>query len=82
MDEAQQAVPIAGKVTIEAVKVPLFSAGRERTGDFELSGAVFGRSGHKSWKSQATAELQVPPYLLSLPHSPLLLFVFCSYRLI
>jgi large subunit ribosomal protein L4 len=53
MDEAQQAVPIAGKVTVEAVKVPLFSASRERTGDFELSGAVFGRSGHKSLLHEA-----------------------------
>jgi len=53
MDEAQQAVPIAGKVTVEAVKVPLFSASRERTGDFELSGAVFGRSGHKSLLNEA-----------------------------
>jgi large subunit ribosomal protein L4 len=53
MDDAQQAVPIAGKVTVEAVKVPLFSASRERTGDFELSGAVFGRSGHKSLLHEA-----------------------------
>ena len=53
MDEAQHAVPIEGKVTVEAVKVPLFSAGRERTGDFELSGAVFGRSGHKSLLHEA-----------------------------
>jgi large subunit ribosomal protein L4 len=31
-----------------AVKVPLFSAGRERIGDFEVSGAVFGREGDTS----------------------------------
>jgi large subunit ribosomal protein L4 len=49
MDEAQrtEAAPV------ENVKVPLFSAGRERTGDFELSGAVFGRSGHKSLLHEA-----------------------------
>jgi large subunit ribosomal protein L4 len=49
MDEAQQ----AGAAKVEAVKVPLFSAGRERTGDFELSGAVFGRSGHNSLLHEA-----------------------------
>jgi large subunit ribosomal protein L4 len=31
-----------------SVKVPLFSAGRERTGDLELSGEVFGRTGSES----------------------------------
>jgi hypothetical protein len=40
MDEAQQTT------AAESVKVPLFSAARERTGEFELSAAVFGRIGH------------------------------------
>jgi large subunit ribosomal protein L4 len=31
-----------------SVKVPLFSASRERTGDLELSGEVFGRTGSES----------------------------------
>src|SRR6185312_2155814 len=31
-----------------SVKVPLFSANRERTGDLELSAAVFGRTGDES----------------------------------
>ena len=35
------------------VKVPLFSAARERTGELELSGAVFGRSGHTSLLHEA-----------------------------
>lgn len=30
------------------VKVPLFNAARERTGDFEVAGAVFGRTGDNS----------------------------------
>ena len=45
MDEAQQTGSSRAKSVIESVKVPLFSANRERTGDLELSGAVFGRSG-------------------------------------
>ena len=53
MDEAQQAGSSRAKAVIEAVKVPLFSASRERTGEFELSGAVFGRSGHKSLLHEA-----------------------------
>ena len=32
----------------EAVKVPLFSAARERVGEIEVAGAVFGRVGDKS----------------------------------
>jgi large subunit ribosomal protein L4 len=36
-----------------SVKVPLFSANRERTGDLELSGAVFGRTGHTSLLHEA-----------------------------
>ncbi len=36
-----------------SVKVPRFSAARERTGDFELSSAVFGRLGHASLLHQA-----------------------------
>jgi large subunit ribosomal protein L4 len=35
------------------VKVPLFSAGRERVGDFEVSGAVFGREGDNSLLHEA-----------------------------
>lgn len=46
MDEAQQAAPAS-------IKVPLFSAGRERTGDLELSAAVFGRTGHNSLLHEA-----------------------------
>jgi large subunit ribosomal protein L4 len=42
-----------GAAKVESVKVPLFSAGRERTGDFELSGAVFGRVGHNSLLHEA-----------------------------
>jgi large subunit ribosomal protein L4 len=49
MDEAQQ----SAAPQVESVKVPLFSAGRERTGEFELSGAVFGRSGHNSLLHEA-----------------------------
>ncbi len=33
---------------ISAVKVPLFSAGRERVGEFDLAGAVFGREANES----------------------------------
>ena len=46
MDEAQQA-------SGASIKVPLFSAGRERTGDLELSAAVFGRTGHNSLLHEA-----------------------------
>lgn len=49
MDEAQQ----SAASQVESVKVPLFSAGRERTGEFELSGAVFGRTGHNSLLHEA-----------------------------
>ena len=35
------------------VKVPLFSASRERVGDFEVSGAVFGREGDNSLLHEA-----------------------------
>ncbi len=35
------------------VKVPLFSAGRERIGDFEVAGAVFGREGDNSLLHEA-----------------------------
>lgn len=35
------------------VKVPLFSAARERAGELELSAAVFGRSGHASLLHEA-----------------------------
>jgi large subunit ribosomal protein L4 len=50
MDEAQQA-DVA--MDAAAVKVPLFSAGRERTGDFELSAGVFGRIGNNSLLHEA-----------------------------
>ena len=43
MDEAQTA----------SVKVPLFSAARERSGELELSASVFGRSGHASLLHEA-----------------------------
>jgi large subunit ribosomal protein L4 len=44
MDETtNQAAEMAAPA---AVKVPLFSATRERSGDMELSGAVFGRTGN------------------------------------
>jgi large subunit ribosomal protein L4 len=42
MDEAANQ---AASVQAASVKVPLFSAGHERTGEFELAGAVFGRTG-------------------------------------
>src|SRR5579872_3659376 len=35
------------------VKVPLFSAARERVGDFEVAGAVFGREGDNSLLHEA-----------------------------
>jgi large subunit ribosomal protein L4 len=35
------------------VKVPLFSAGRERIGEFEVAGAVFGREGDNSLLHEA-----------------------------
>src|SRR5271163_4400771 len=37
----------------EAVKVPLFSAARERIGEIEVAGAVFGRAGDKSLLHEA-----------------------------
>jgi large subunit ribosomal protein L4 len=46
MDEAQNEVAAD-------VRVPLFSATRERSGEVELSGAVFGRSGHMSLLHEA-----------------------------
>jgi large subunit ribosomal protein L4 len=39
--------------TQNPVKVPLFSAGRERVGDFEVSSAVFGREGDNSLLHEA-----------------------------
>src|SRR5260370_21123487 len=36
-----------------SVKVPLFSASRERSGDFEVSAAVFGRTGSLSLLHEA-----------------------------
>ena len=52
MDEAQQ----SAASQVESVKVPLFSAGRERTGEFELSGAVFGRQHPTHAERYAMAE--------------------------
>jgi large subunit ribosomal protein L4 len=46
MDEARNEVAAD-------VRVPLFSATRERSGEVELSGAVFGRSGHMSLMHEA-----------------------------
>jgi large subunit ribosomal protein L4 len=46
MDEARNEVAAD-------VRVPLFSATRERSGEVELSGAVFGRSGHVSLLHEA-----------------------------
>jgi large subunit ribosomal protein L4 len=46
MDEARNEVAAD-------VRVPLFSATRERSGEVELSGAVFGRSGHMSLLHEA-----------------------------
>jgi large subunit ribosomal protein L4 len=37
----------------QAVKVPLFSAARERVGEFEVSGAIFGREGDESLVHEA-----------------------------
>ena len=45
MDDAQ--------APVTPIKVPLFSAARERTGDLELSAAVFGRTGHNSLLHEA-----------------------------
>jgi large subunit ribosomal protein L4 len=36
------------KMEISAVKVPLYSASRERLGEIDLAGAVFGREGNES----------------------------------
>jgi large subunit ribosomal protein L4 len=49
MDEQQT----RARKAFEPVKVPLFSAAPERSGDIELSGAVFGRSGHLSLLHEA-----------------------------
>jgi large subunit ribosomal protein L4 len=49
MDEQQT----RARKTFEAVKVPLFSADRQRSGDIELLGAVFGRTGHLSLLHEA-----------------------------
>ena len=38
---------------ISPIKVPLFSAGRERVGEFEVSGVVFGRDGDNSLLHEA-----------------------------
>jgi len=38
---------------VASVKVPLFSVGRERTGDLELSGTVFGSTGPESLLHEA-----------------------------
>src|SRR5205085_7519089 len=48
----QQKWPGDGR-TFEPVRLPLFSATHERTGDVELSGAVFGRSGDLSLLHEA-----------------------------
>ncbi len=37
----------------QTVKVPLFSAARERVGEFEVSGAIFGREGDESLLHEA-----------------------------
>ena len=49
MDEAQPGAAAVGA----SIKVPLFSAGRERTGEIELAAAVFGRIGHNSLLHEA-----------------------------
>jgi len=57
MDEAasvgEASVGEGSMSTADSIKVPLFSAGRERTGDLELSAAVFGRVGHNSLLHEA-----------------------------
>jgi large subunit ribosomal protein L4 len=54
MDEgasvAESSVSAVGAMSI---KVPLYSAARERAGDLELSAAVFGRTGHNSLMHEA-----------------------------
>ena len=40
----------------EAVKVPLFSAARERVGDIEVAGAVFGRDRRQSVAARSGAD--------------------------
>jgi len=47
MDEPQQ------NEIVSSIGVPLFSTVRERTGEFELSAAVFGRVGHNSLLHEA-----------------------------
>jgi large subunit ribosomal protein L4 len=51
MDEAQTASAQASEQS--GVKVPLYSASRERTGEFELSGAVFHQGNDKSLLHEA-----------------------------
>ncbi|MGH7880434.1 MAG: 50S ribosomal protein L4, partial [Candidatus Binataceae bacterium] len=41
MDETASVTPAVGMQPAAGVRVPLFSAARERQGEFELSGAVF-----------------------------------------
>jgi large subunit ribosomal protein L4 len=52
MDEQQTLSAPVGQV-FQPVRVPLFSATRERAGEIELMGAVFGRSGHLSLLHEA-----------------------------
>src|SRR3984957_18031885 len=54
MDEgASVAESSVSAVGAMAIKVPLYSAARERAGDLELSAAVFGRTGHNSLMHEA-----------------------------
>jgi large subunit ribosomal protein L4 len=52
MDEQQTLSAPVGQV-FQPVRVPLFSATRERAGEIELMGAVFGRTGHLSLLHEA-----------------------------
>lgn len=53
MDEAQAASGQSAGMQSAGMKVPLFSANRERTGEFELSGAVFHQGNDKSLLHEA-----------------------------
>jgi large subunit ribosomal protein L4 len=53
MDEVQTASATPVENPSAAVTVPLFSAQRERAGEFALSGAVFGQSGDRSLLHEA-----------------------------
>ncbi|MGH7934428.1 MAG: 50S ribosomal protein L4 [Candidatus Binataceae bacterium] len=53
MDEVGGQAPAGDTRVAGNVRVPLYSAARERTGDFEVSASVFGRTGNTSLLHEA-----------------------------